>query len=164
MTEELLDLLLQILVVVCVALLSVAFLFVSWHRWKFPRGHERILAFFHPHCAAAGGGERVLWAILQALGEIDQQGLPIQKVVIYTIDPPSQTYKNGEFRSKSSQQVREKSCGLCYASSLELPCTFGSRLISFFLVLLSTRRVEQGEGEVPAFHTVHTGDIFYPFT
>jgi ALG11 mannosyltransferase N-terminus len=90
-----LTLLLQAVVLWCATLLAVALLFISWHRWKYPRGHERILAFFHPACAAAGGGERVLWAILQALGEIDQQGLPI-KVVIYTIDPPSQNYKNGE--------------------------------------------------------------------
>ena len=92
-----LQLLLQVVLVLVVALVAGAIVLVAWHRWKYPRGQERIIAFFHPHCAAGGGGERVLWAILQALGEIHQQGLAL-KVVIYTIDPPSPTYQKGEFR------------------------------------------------------------------
>lgn len=147
-----LALLLQVLVLLCTTLLAVALLFVSWHRWKFPRGHERILAFFHPHCAAAGGGERVLWAILQALGEIDQQGLPI-KVVIYTIDPPSPTYKNGESCRCAA------SCMSCVGRSFCFAQCPSIRLPGFF-----SRCAGQGEGEVPAFHTVHTADILCPLT
>ncbi|CAB9501034.1 Man(3)GlcNAc(2)-PP-Dol alpha-1,2-mannosyltransferase [Seminavis robusta] len=89
-----LELLLQICLFVGALLFTAAVLFVSWHRWKYQGdGNDRTLAFFHPFCAAGGGGERVLWAILQALGEIDQQGLPM-KIVIYTIDPPSESYKS----------------------------------------------------------------------
>lgn len=76
------------------ALVAPVSAFVLYHRWKYPRGKERVLAFFHPHCSSGGGGERVLWAIIQAIGEIDRQGLPI-KVLIYTVDKPSETYKKG---------------------------------------------------------------------
>ncbi len=31
-----------------------------------------IIGFFHPHCSAGGGGERVLWKIIQALGELKE--------------------------------------------------------------------------------------------
>ena len=31
------------------------------------------LAFFHPYCSSGGGGERVLWKIVQALGEIKEE-------------------------------------------------------------------------------------------
>ena len=70
---------------------------IIWHRWKFPLSSEkeRVIAFFHPYCSSGGGGERVLWAIVQALGEIEEQGLPI-KVLIYTVDLPSESYKKGE--------------------------------------------------------------------
>lgn len=30
-------------------------------------GKEIVLAFFHPHCDSGGGGERVLWVIIDAL-------------------------------------------------------------------------------------------------
>jgi len=52
---------------------------------------ELIIAFYHPHCAAGGGGERVLWKAIQALGELRDSGMKI-KVVIYTIDPPRKNY------------------------------------------------------------------------
>ena len=76
---------------------AAATAFVCWHRLAYRNGKPRTIAFFHPFCASGGGGERVLWAIVQALGEIDQKGLSIQ-VVIYTVDPPSETYKRGASR------------------------------------------------------------------
>jgi len=36
--------------------------------WKrAPRHHRRTVAFFHPHASNGGGGERVLWVMLEAL-------------------------------------------------------------------------------------------------
>jgi ALG11 mannosyltransferase N-terminus len=69
--------------------------FFLWHRFRFPKSKGRVIAFFHPFCASGGGGERVLWAIIQALGEIDKDGLPI-KVLIYTIDPCTAQYRKGK--------------------------------------------------------------------
>lgn len=43
----------------------------------------KTFAFFHPYCSGGGGGERVLWKMIQIL---QQHG---KKVVIYTIDPPT---------------------------------------------------------------------------
>jgi hypothetical protein len=56
----------------------------------------KVIAFFHPHCFAGGGGERVLWKAIQVLGELHEQGFPLS-VVIYTIDEPkaSSCYKEG---------------------------------------------------------------------
>ena len=31
-----------------------------------------IIGFFHPNCSAGGGGERVLWKAIQALGEVKE--------------------------------------------------------------------------------------------
>lgn len=31
-----------------------------------------VIGFFHPHCSAGGGGERVLWKIIEALGELNE--------------------------------------------------------------------------------------------
>jgi hypothetical protein len=56
---------------------------------------EKVVAFFHPHCSAGGGGERVLWKAVEALGDMRADaGLPIS-VVIYTIDTPQENYKQG---------------------------------------------------------------------
>jgi alpha-1,2-mannosyltransferase len=49
------------------------------------------VAFFHPFCSAGGGGERVLWKAVEALGELNDQGL-LLKVIIYTVDPPKEDY------------------------------------------------------------------------
>lgn len=87
--------LLQIVVWICLTLGAGVAAGIVWHRWMFPRGKERTVAFFHPYCASGGGGERVLWAIIQALGEIDQEGLSM-KVLIYTVDPPSEGYRRGQ--------------------------------------------------------------------
>ena len=42
----------------------------------------QVYGFFHPYCSGGGGGERVLWKMIQVL---QQQG---KRAVIYTIDPP----------------------------------------------------------------------------
>jgi alpha-1,2-mannosyltransferase len=81
------------------ALIGLLSAWVLWHRWQCASARkknnhpkERVIAFFHPYCSSGGGGERVLWAIIQALGEINEQGLAIQ-VVVYTVDPPTDSYK-----------------------------------------------------------------------
>jgi hypothetical protein len=77
------------------------------------------IAFFHPHCSAGGGGERVLWKMIEAMGEMKEEalknGMKKKKggaaavgdevvrncrnlsVVIYTVDEPREGYERGEF-------------------------------------------------------------------
>ena len=56
----------------------------------------RVIAFFHPHCSAGGGGERVLWKAIQNLGELQTSGVQINlKVAVYTSDPFHDSYKEG---------------------------------------------------------------------
>ena len=45
----------------------------------------RVIAFFHPYCNSAGGGERVLWLAIAALGQLHAKGLDLH-VVVYTGD------------------------------------------------------------------------------
>ncbi|KAL7545124.1 hypothetical protein ACHAWF_014491 [Thalassiosira exigua] len=82
-----------------------------------------VVGFFHPHCSAGGGGERVLWKSIEALGELKEGKLMSRRtkkgkevsnglvdltagsddsrlrncrnmaVVVYTVDPPSANYK-----------------------------------------------------------------------
>ena len=68
-----------------------------------------IVGFFHPYCSSGGGGERVLWKIVQVLLhqslEQHEEGKSYPKpengtkgtihVLIYTIDPPTPTYRQG---------------------------------------------------------------------
>ena len=58
------------------------------------------IAFFHPYCTGGGGGERVLWKMIQVLGRlIDREGgdlLIHPTVTIYTIDDPSPVYTQGK--------------------------------------------------------------------
>mmetsp|Transcript_5186 Transcript_5186/g.7307 ORF Transcript_5186/g.7307 Transcript_5186/m.7307 type:complete len:321 (-) Transcript_5186:466-1428(-) len=58
-----------------------------------PKDNAKVVAFFHPHCSAGGGGERVLWKAVQVLGEIHDKGTFNLHIVIYTIDPPSDNYQ-----------------------------------------------------------------------
>lgn len=63
---------------------------------QLPLQPARVMAFFHPHCAAGGGGERVLWKAIQSLENLQNKGMPVQlKVAIYTIDPYRENYKQG---------------------------------------------------------------------
>lgn len=63
-------------------------------RSKKPRVH----AFFHPYCSGGGGGERVLWKIVQSLQTKDKE---IQ-IVIFTIDPSDAD------ESKIRQQAQQR--------------------------------------------------------
>lgn len=78
------------------------------------------IAFFHPHCSSGGGGERVLWKTVEALGQLKEEALNNNHgdklrhksvrnlmseevrnncknlaVIIYTIDEPSESYDRG---------------------------------------------------------------------
>lgn len=78
------------------------------------------IAFFHPYCSSGGGGERVLWKTVEALGQLKEEALLRNgarrhksvksvmseevrancknlAVVIYTVDEPSESYSRGEF-------------------------------------------------------------------
>eukprot|EP00804_Cyclotella_cryptica_P006013 CCRYP_000250-RA/>CCRYP_000250-RA protein AED:0.19 eAED:0.18 QI:0/0/0/1/1/1/2/0/390 len=71
-----------------------------------------LIGFFHPHCGARGGGERVLWKAIQAFGELKEDAMESRgdsngglhddalarhcrnlAVAVYTIDEPKQGYK-----------------------------------------------------------------------
>jgi hypothetical protein len=95
--QGILSLLLAALIVKC-----LLFGWIIWNRSKSSKlrrnqmkGTKKVIAFFHPYCAAGGGGERVLWKIIEVLGELYEQGFAME-VIIYTIDPPSASYKDGE--------------------------------------------------------------------
>lgn len=62
---------------------------------KRQRGNIKTIAFFHPHCSAGGGGERVLWKAIEALAELNDEGLKIQ-VAIYTSDDRKERYAQGK--------------------------------------------------------------------
>ena len=62
---------------------------------KRQRGNMKTIAFFHPHCSAGGGGERVLWKAIEALAELNDEGLKIQ-VAIYTSDDRKERYAQGK--------------------------------------------------------------------
>jgi mannitol-specific phosphotransferase system IIBC component len=78
---------------------------------RHPQEGTYTVAFFHPHCSSGGGGERVLWKIVEALGEMKEDASKDKKstiadeavrnncrnlsVVIYTVDEPSATYGKG---------------------------------------------------------------------
>ncbi|UYV71642.1 ALG11 [Cordylochernes scorpioides] len=68
-------------VLVAVLVLGTLRLLLQVERWQ-QRGDKRVVAFFHPYCHAAGGGEKVLWLALQAL----QTCYPELDYVIYTGD------------------------------------------------------------------------------
>jgi alpha-1,2-mannosyltransferase len=76
---------------VCLALLIVAFFvacrFVLLKRVEAPLvGGKKplVIGFFHPYCNSGGGGERVLWCALRALGELHKK-TPLS-IVVYTGD------------------------------------------------------------------------------
>jgi alpha-1,2-mannosyltransferase len=75
--------------------------YVGWHRIRNGRlrrkQQRKVLGFFHPYCSGGGGGERVLWKMVQVLAELNQKGFPLQ-VVIYTVDPPSPEYSKDLLR------------------------------------------------------------------
>lgn len=91
----------------CMALTTLIFCVL---RWRLRRGAPKAftpkeIAFFHPFCSFGGGGERVLWKAVEALGELNDQGI-LLKVIIYTIDPPHDGYRRGEriMTTRNAQQ------------------------------------------------------------
>lgn len=82
-----------------------------------PDDNTFVIGFFHPYCSSGGGGERVLWKAIQALGELKEGKLMDRRtnkskksastsadndclnncknlmVVIYTVDEPTATYE-----------------------------------------------------------------------
>jgi ALG11 mannosyltransferase N-terminus len=94
-------------------MLIICILFIIWHRVSsllhrrlrhhtndtmYTNRNGKVIAFFHPYCTGGGGGERVLWKMIQVLGNIIDDGENKKSVVynhniiIYTIDPPSSSY------------------------------------------------------------------------
>lgn len=63
-------------------------------REKSPNASKIVLGFFHPYCSGGGGGERVLWKMVEDIGYLSERGFSVQ-IVIYTIDPPKQNYAKG---------------------------------------------------------------------
>jgi alpha-1,2-mannosyltransferase len=56
------------------------------------RSRPKVIAFFHPYASGGGGGERVLWKMIQYLQQkstTDEKNKTRLKIVIYTIDPPT---------------------------------------------------------------------------
>jgi ALG11 mannosyltransferase N-terminus len=88
--------------IVFMALLSAVIIaFVIWTKWKHsakrcPPGSPKVIAFFHPYCSGGGGGERVLWKMIEVLGDIVDRGKVLHQVVVYTVDSPSLAYKEGK--------------------------------------------------------------------
>jgi alpha-1,2-mannosyltransferase len=101
----------QVVILILALLASV----VVWHRLVVNSSspHDRqsqqednvvMIAFFHPHCSAGGGGERVLWKMIQVLGNMvdnnnndeknSKTARKTYRVMIYTVDPDSDTYEN----------------------------------------------------------------------
>ena len=54
----------------------------------------KVYGFFHPYCSGGGGGERVLWKMIQVLQQQQEKGCnknsnnTINRIVIFTIDSP----------------------------------------------------------------------------
>jgi alpha-1,2-mannosyltransferase len=73
--------------VVIVSCFFLGFLYLNLRRRR--HGRVRRIAFFHPYCSGGGGGERVLWKMIQVLHQLR----PDLALVVYTIDPPHEHYK-----------------------------------------------------------------------
>lgn len=84
-----------IIVVLACAVLSRAY-FSSIRKRTCPGKSEVVIGFFHPHCFGGGGGERVLWKAVEAVGDLRDAGIKI-KVVIYTIDRERDSYEKEIF-------------------------------------------------------------------
>lgn len=88
---------------VFMAMLSVGILtWMIWTKRKYSKkrwalGSPKVIAFFHPYCSGGGGGERVLWKMIEVLGDLLDRGTALHQVVVYTIDSPSPSYKEGKF-------------------------------------------------------------------
>lgn len=99
------------------------------------------IAFFHPHCAGGGGGERVLWKAIESISQLDQdeesKKRSIEKcrnfhVVVYTSDAKKDGYYEGT--------VPMLFCMLIFNLSLVYPyisnTNFHFFMFSLFLLLI----------------------------
>lgn len=84
------------LLLICIVFTLLLFAFIISCRLKFRKCTKdaKVIGFFHPFCSSGGGGERVLWKAIQVLGDLHDKGLALE-VVIYTIDPPKESFKEG---------------------------------------------------------------------
>lgn len=55
-----------------------------------------VIGFFHPYCSAGGGGERVLWKFIQALGQLKEEEREGKKKTLLTQNRRSKTKKENE--------------------------------------------------------------------
>jgi hypothetical protein len=90
------------LLLTCIFVLSLILIKINFNRKRYytkskfsGKKKKKLIAFFHPHCSAGGGGERVLWKAIQALGEIYNEGIDIG-IAIYTCDSYHETYAFGK--------------------------------------------------------------------
>jgi len=81
----------QFLFAAFLVLYAIALYFENLRRKSCPEGIDNVIAFFHPHCSAGGGGERVLWKQIEALNQLRNNGVKLN-IAIYTSDRPSKYY------------------------------------------------------------------------
>lgn len=81
------------LLVISLAIVITLARYFSKIRQRCCKKNTTSIAFFHPHCSAGGGGERVLWKAIEALSQLNTQGLNAE-VVVYTSDCFSESYHN----------------------------------------------------------------------
>lgn len=132
-----------------------------------------LIGFFHPHCSAGGGGERVLWKTIEALGQMKEDALKVdagkQKevikddcirgkcrslaVVIYTIDEASDTYAE----SKYYGSIR------CLSSFSSYNISRTLNFITYTLLLLILRLDETRPRSILYFHLSHTRNTLHTF-
>jgi alpha-1,2-mannosyltransferase len=76
----------------CLVLLGLLVLVAAAiHRTIWPR-KPKTLGFFHPFCSSGGGGERVLWKMIESLERFEYD------IIIYTVDTPSEDHVKGGSR------------------------------------------------------------------
>ena len=69
------------------------------------------IAFFHPYCSSGGGGERVLWKIIQALGQMKEDAC--QQDDSDGKKRPSNSSRSRQSRSKYDKEVKGFIGGNC---------------------------------------------------
>jgi len=125
---------------------------------------HRVLGFYHPYCSGGGGGERVLWKMIQVIGDLVEKGSSLQ-VVIYTIDAPSPSYEQDvldkvqeRFDLTISSQIRLKFVHLDkYKHWLEPSPRFSMLVESYGTVRLACAGLQQ---ELPDWWIDTTGAAF----
>ena len=67
-----------------------------------PEDGTFVIGFFHPHCSAGGGGERVLWKSIQALAELKEG-----KLLQSSNNQPRRTKTNKDIAPSSLNNIPE---------------------------------------------------------